>query len=322
MIHSQVDERETAPRQPESIPTLSDAAAGAGAGEELLSPEFLRKLEQLSLVLTRVFAGRLHGERRSAHRGSSVEFADYREYAHGDDLRNVDWNVYARLEKLFLKLYVEEEELHVHFLLDTSRSMAFGTPGKLLAVQRICAALGYIALANCESVSVTTMTDRLGPRVRQLRGKGQAAALFHWLHGLQAGGATDFARGVKEYALLARTPGLLIILSDFLTEGIEEGVRALVGRKFVPTLLQVLSPEELQPSLLGDLRLVDAESGAVREISVTSGLLARYQQRLQAHQQFLTALGHRYGVNYVHTATSEPFDQFVLKYLKVRRIVK
>ena len=293
-----------------------------GASDELLSPDFMRRLEQLSLVLTRVFAGRFRGERRSLHRGTSVEFADYREYTPGDDLRNVDWNVYARLEKLFLKLYVEEEELHVHFLLDTSRSMAFGTPGKLLAAQRICAALGYIALANFESVSVTTMSDRLGTRVRRLRGKGQASTLFHWLHGLKATGGTDFARVVKEYALLARTPGLLIIISDFLTDGVEDGVRALVGRKFSPTLLQVLAPEELNPPLLGDLRLLDAESGAIREVSVTSGLLARYQQRLHAHQQFLTALGNRYGINYVTTATSEPFEQFVLKYLKVRRIVK
>lgn len=308
--------------QPEEENVPTGLTINTDGNEELLSPDFLRKLEQLSLVLTRVFAGRQHGERRSNHRGSSVEFADYREYSHGDDLRNVDWNVYARLEKLFLKLYVEEEDLHVHFLLDTSRSMSFGAPSKLLAAQRICAALGYIALANYESVSVTAMTDRLGARMRHLRGKGQASTMFHWLHGLQADGSTDFARVVKEYALLARTPGLVIIISDFFTEGIEDGVRALVGRKFIPTLLQVLSPEELHPPLLGDLRLVDSESGAVREVSVTTGLLARYQQRLQAHRQFLAALGSRYGVNYVETETAEPFEEFVLKYLKVRRIVK
>jgi uncharacterized protein (DUF58 family) len=288
----------------------------------LLTPDFLRKLEQLSLVLTRVFAGRQHGDRRSVHRGHSVEFADFREYAPGDDLRHVDWNVYARLERLFLKLYVEEEDLPVHILIDTSRSMGYGTPGKLLTAQRISAALGYIALANFDSLSVTSISERLGSRVRHLRGKSNVCTLFSWLNGLQVEGATDFARVLKDYALLARTPGAIIIVSDFLADGLEEGVRALVGRKFAPTFIQVLSPEELQPTLHGDLRLVDAETGSVREISVTAGLFARYQQRLEAHQQYLAGLGSRYGVNYVRTSTAEPFEQLILRYLKARHVIQ
>ena len=307
--------------QPESerpIPSLDQH----GESTELLSPDFLRKLEQLSMVLTRVFAGRRHGERRSTRKGSSVEFADFREYVHGDDLRKLDWNAYARLEKLFLKLYVEEEDLHVHLLIDASRSMAFGTPNKLLAARRIGAALGYITLANFDSLSIVAFSDHVGGRMRHLRGKGQAFSLFSWLNGLTAEGTTDFARVLKEYALLARTPGVVIIVSDFLSEGLEEGIRALVGRKFVPTLMQVLSPEELAPDINGDLRLVDAETGDVREISVTPALLARYRQRLEAHQQYLATLGNRYGVNYLRTDTTEPFEQFVLKYLRVHRIVE
>lgn len=292
------------------------------AEEALLSPEFIRKLDQLSMVLTRTFAGRYHGDRRSTHRGSSVEFADYRAYAHGDDLRGVDWNVYARLEKLFLKLYVEEEDLHVHLLIDTSRSMAFGTPGKLMAARRICAALGYITLAKFDSLSVTAVSDRLGARLRRLRGKGQAFSLFSWLQALRGAGETDFARVLKDYALYARTPGPIIIVSDFLAAGVEEGLRALVGRKFAPTLLQVLAPEELAPSLTGDLRLVDAETGETREISVTPGLLARYRQRLEGYHQLLATLGNRYGVNYLRASSGEPFDQLILSYLKLRHIVQ
>lgn len=296
--------------------------AAPAHNDELLTPDFLRKLEQLSLVVTRTFAGAMHGERRSTRRGTSVEFADFRNYAHGDDLRYVDWNVYARLEKLFLKLFVEEEDLHVHLLIDTSRSMGFGTPGKLLAAQRICAALGYIALCNFDRVSVTAISARLGVRLHDLHGKGHAFTLFSWLKNLQAEGTTQFARTLTEYTLLARQPGLVIIVSDFLAEGIDEGLRALVGRHFSPTLLQVLAPEEIAPPLTGDLRLVDAETGAVREVTITSGLLARYQQRLQAHRDFLTGLGNRYGVNTVSTVTSEPFEQLVLRYLKVRRVLQ
>jgi len=307
--------------QERAQPLLS-APAEETSSEELLTPDFLRKLEQLSLVVQRTFAGAAHGERRSTRRGISVEFADFRNYTHGDDLRYVDWNVYARLEKLFLKLYVEEEDLHVHLLLDTSRSMGFGSPGKLLAAQRICAALGYIALCNFDRVSVTAITGRLGVRLRDIRGKNNAFTLFSWLKGLRADGTTDFARTLTEYTLLARKPGLVIVVSDFLAPGVEDGLRALVGRRFSPTLLQVLAPEELNPPFAGDLRLVDAETGEVREVTITTGLLNRYQQRLQAHREMLEGLGNRYGVNYVRTLTSEPFDQLVLRYLKVRRVLQ
>lgn len=298
------------------------APAYAENSEELLTPDFLRKLEQLSLVVTRTFAGNMHGERRSTRRGISVEFADFRNYTHGDDLRYVDWNVYARLEKLFLKLFVEEEDLHVHLIIDTSRSMGFGTPGKLLAAQRICAALGYIALCNYDRVSVTAINERLGVRLRDIRGKGNAFTLFSWLKSLRPDGATNVARSLTDYTLLARKPGLVIVVSDFLAPGVDDGVRALVGRHFAPTFIQVLSPEEVAPPFTGDLRLVDAETGEAREITITSGLLNRYQQRLQAHRDLLEGLGNRYGVNYVSTVTSEPFDQLVLRYLKARRVLE
>lgn len=303
--------------------TTTGAAPDAPApADVLLTPDFLRKLEHLSLALSRVFAGRLHGERRSTNRGASVEFADFRNYALGDDLRYVDWNVAARLDKLFLKMFVEEEDLHVHLLLDTSRSMAFGTPRKLLVAQRIVAALGYIALCNYDRVSVTALTDRLAARLPAVHGRPQAFRLFEWLQGLQAEGQTDFSRVLHDYALLARRPGLLIIVSDFMTPGVEEGLRALVGRRFAVTLLQVLAPEEITPNFLGDLRLIDAETGEAREITVTAGLLHRYQQRLEAHRAFLEGLGTRYGVNVLRTVTTEPFEQLILRYLKERRVVQ
>ena len=299
----------------------AEPAPGADA-EELLTPEFLRRLERLSLAVSRAFPGRLHGERRSTRRGASVEFADFRNYAHGDDLRAVDWNIYARLEKLFLKLFVAEEDLAVHLLLDTSRSMGFGTPGKLLAAQRLAAALGYLALNDLDRLSVAAITDHVGARLAGVRGAGSAATLFSWLRGLRADGATDFTRALREYHTLARQPGLLVLISDFLAPGIEDGLRALVGRRFSLVLVRVVAPEERDPPFAGDLRLVDAETGAVREITVTAGVLSRYKQRLREHRQRLEGFCMRYGVNYVEMATDEPFDQLVLRYLRARRVVE
>jgi uncharacterized protein (DUF58 family) len=301
---------------------MTDHPAESPAEESLLSPAFVRKLDGLSLALARVMAGRQHGERRSPRRGSSIEFADYRTYTHGDDLRRLDWNVYARLEKLFLKLYVEEEDLHVHLLLDASASMGFGTPQKLLAARRICAALGYLTLANYECLSVTALTEKPGTPLRRVRGRGHVATLFTWLQGLQAGGGVQLATALKSYALSAGTPGLVIIVSDFLMDGLEEGVRALVGRNFAPVLIPVLAPEEVHPSLLGDIRLVDAETGEAREISLTTGVLARYQQRLEAHRRLLEGLGNRYGFPVVHTVSDEPFDRLILRYLRQKGVIE
>lgn len=306
----------------EPLPVSPPPVDGTLTTEELLTPEFMGKLEHLSIVVTRAFAGRMHGERRSIRRGTSVEFADYRNYVLGDDLRYVDWNAYARLEKLFLKLYIDEEDLHVHLLLDTSRSMGFGTPGKLLAAARVAASLGYIALSSFDRLSVTAFTDRLGARMRTLRGKGNANTLFNWLKGLRAEGVSDFSRVFADYALLARRPGPVIIISDFFAPGLEEGLGAIVGRKFAPTLMRVLAPEEVEPPYTGDLRLVDSETGETREITITGGVLARYRQRLQAHREWLEGVAGRYGVNYIETTTDEPFENLVLRYLKARRIVQ
>lgn len=306
---------------------MSDTTAPAmttppASRDLLLTPDFLRKLEQFSLALSRTFASHLHGERRSTRRGASVEFADFRNYVHGDDLRYVDWNVYARLEKLFLKLYLEEEDLHLHLLLDTSRSMDFGTPRKSLAAARLCAALGYIALARYDRVSVNALGAGLGARLTDLRGRQQAFALFGWLQQRDMTGETDFARACRDFALRVRKPGMVVLVTDGFGPGLDEGLRTLAGRKFAVTLVQVLAPEELRPPLTGDLRLVDAETGEAREVTISAGLLAHYQQRLDAHFADLTRLGNRYGIPILRLSTDEPFEDFVLKYLKLRGIVR
>jgi len=288
----------------------------------LLTPDLLRKLERLSLRSSRIFAGRMQGERRSPRRGSSVEFADFREYSHGDDLRYVDWNAYARLERLFLKLYVDEQELHVRFLLDTSRSMGFGAPSKLLTARRLCAALGYIALSGQERISTNALTDVIGTPLRDVRGKAGSRVLFDWLRAQRPAGATDFARALGDFSRRTRIPSLVFLVSDFLGPGLEDGLRTLVGRGFAPVLLQIIAPEELNPPMSGDLRLVDAETGATREITITAGVLRHYRQRVAAHQQQIIDLGKRFGTPVLRLSTSDTLESFILHYLKARQVVQ
>jgi uncharacterized protein (DUF58 family) len=282
----------------------------------MLEPEFLRKLERLSLVAKRTFRGQLKGEKRSPRRGTSVEFADYRDYTPGDDLRRVDWNTYARLERLFLKLFMEEEDLHVYLLVDTSRSMGFGSPAKLAYAQRVAAALGYVGLTQEDRVGATLFAERLRATLPPTRGRGNVFTFFRFLEGARAEGVTSFGACLREYALRTRRPGVAVVMSDCFGADVETGLKALLYRKFQVTLLHVLDREELQPTLVGDLKLIDSETGEAREITVSASLLRQYQRTVDAFCGGLQAFCRRYGVDYVRTTTDTPFEDLILKYLR------
>lgn len=285
--------------------------------QTLLDPAFLRKLERLSLAPNRPFPGQMKGEKRSPRRGSSIEFADYREYVPGDDLRYVDWKAFARLERLFLKLFVEEEDLSLHLLVDASKSMDFGAPlTKFRYAQKVAAALGYIGLAKYDRVSVVGFGQALGRRIPTLRGRSAVPQLFDYLENLEPGGGTNFAQALRNYAVRAGTPGVCVVLSDFFDPHWERGVRALLGRRFQVVLLQILDPKEVEPDLLGDLRLVDAETGESREISVTPGLLARYRTAFDQFCGGLSDLANRHRMDYVRVGTGDPFENLLLKTLR------
>ena len=289
----------------------------------LLDAAFLRKLERLSVAARRPFPGQMKGEKRSPKRGSSIEFADYREYVSGDDLRYVDWKAYARLERLFLKLFVEEEDLSIHLLVDASQSMAFGEPlTKFAFVRKVAAALGYIGLIRYDRVGIAGFSQTLGRRVPSLRGRAAVPQLFDYLQRLQPGGETDFAHALQNYVLRATAPGVCVILSDFLDPGWEKGVRALLSRRFQVVLLQVLDPKEVTPDFLGDLRLVDAETGASREISVTPALLTRYRDELERFCGGLADMANRHGMEYVRTTSDAPFEDLLVKTLRKSGLLK
>jgi uncharacterized protein (DUF58 family) len=288
----------------------------------LLEPEFLRKLEQLSIVSKKVFTGQLKGERRSTKRGTSVEFADYRNYTLGDDLRYIDWNTFARLEKLFLKLYMEEEDLHVYMLLDGSQSMAYGSPAKFEYGKRVAAALGYIGLTNFDRVGATVFTDRMREHLPPVRGKQQVFPFFNFLEGAKAGGQTSLAASLKEYALRTRRPGVAVLISDFFDPEWETGFKALLHRKFQVTVIHVLDRSEVRPEHLGDLKLIDCETGEEREITVSGSLLRDYQKAVDQFCGGIQETCRRYGADYLQAITDQPFEDLVLRWLRTAGLVR
>lgn len=277
---------------------------------------FLKKLELLTLVSKRIRAGQTKGERKSVKRGHSLEFADYRNYSVGDDFRYVDWNVYGRLDKLFIKLFAEEEDLHVHLLIDGSKSMEFGKPSKLDYAKRIAAALGYIGLANYDAVGAGSFSDKIGSSIPPLRGKARVFQLFDFLSSIQCDGETQFNKSVRDYAGRQTKPGTAVVISDFLDPaGYEEGLKHLLSRRYEIFVLQLLSPEEIEPPYRGDLKLVDSENKSIREVTFSERIIKRYKETLSDYCSQLQNFCRARGIIYARTSTTVPFEDLVLKYL-------
>ena len=291
--------------------------------QPLLDPQFLARLEQLELVSRKIFTGRMKGERRSRRKGQSVEFADYRNYVIGDDLRHLDWNLYARLDRLFLRLLMEEEDLHFYVLLDNSLSMNFGTPTKLYYAKQIAAALGFIGLVNLDRVVIEAFNERLTQSMPAARGRCSFWRVLEFLGKLEPVGPSDLSQALRTFSLKSSGKGIVVILSDFMDKGgYEEALRYLVARQLDVYVIQVLSQEEIEPEVVGDLRLVDIEDEDVAEITVSAPLLKRYKQNLAAYRAALNEFCTRRGITYLFTSTQVPFDRLVLSYLRQRGLVK
>lgn len=285
--------------------------------QRIFDGEFLKRLEALSIASRKIATGRAKGERRSFRKGAGVEFQDYRPYVMGDDLRYVDWNIYSRLDKLLLKLFVEEEDLCLHLLVDGSASMGFGQPPKLAYALRVAAALGYIGLSNLERVALAHFSGDLTRMLRPRRGRGQMLPLLDFLSSVEPKGPTDLNGCLANYALRSRVPGVVVVLTDLLDPGgYADGLKALLQRRFEVFLLHVVSEEELHPPLRGDLTLLDAEGGASREVSVDRGALERYQSRLQDHFAEAERFCARHRIDYLRTSTAVPFQDLILRHLR------
>ncbi len=288
----------------------------------LLAPEFLRKLDNLSLRSRRVFRGTLRGERRSPALGRGVEFADYRNYQPGDDYRYIDWNIYSRLDRLFVKLFSEEEDINVHVLVDVSRSMAWGSPSKLDYAVRLAAAIGYIGLVNLDRVGAVLFAERPQRVLPPHRGRGQIFHLFEFLASAQGGGTSDLQVTMKDYVHLTKRRGLLILVSDLLfPRGYEEGLKLARFHRFDLFVLHVLSDDELAPAVRGEVRLLDAESRTAVEVSVDGPTLDAYARARDAYFAAIEAFCLRHQIDYLRTTTSIPYDDLLLRYLRIGGLI-
>jgi uncharacterized protein (DUF58 family) len=289
----------------------------------LLDPQFLARLEQLELSSRKIFQGRMKGERRSKRKGQSVEFADYRNYVVGDDLRFLDWNLFARLDRLFLRLFMEEEDLHFYVLIDNSLSMSFGTPTKLHYARQVAAALGFIGLVNLDRVMAEAFNDRLTQSLPALRGRRSLWRLLDFLGRLEPAGPSDLGQAMRSFSIRCSGKGVVVVLSDFMDKsGYEEALRYLVARQMDVYVIQILSQEEIEPNLSGDLKLVDVEDGDETEITASAALLRSYRRNLEAYRAALHDFCVRRGVACLFTSNQVPFDRLVLHYLRQRGLVR
>jgi len=284
---------------------------------DLLDPGFMARLDGLDVLCRKILHGRLQGERRSKRRGQSVEFADHRPYVAGDDLRFVDWNVYGRLDQLFLKLFLEEQDLSVYVAFDTSLSMSQPTASKYKFVKQLSAALGYVSLVNNNRVTVSAFAERITAQLIHMRGRMRVPALAELLVTQACDGPSLFDPACKQLAASTPTSGIMMVISDFFfKDGFESGLKRLIGRGHDLYVVQTLCPLELNPGLSGDLRLVDIEDGDVAEITVSNALLKHYKRNLTGYCNELKAFCTRHGAAYVLASTDDSVEKLVLNYLR------
>jgi uncharacterized protein (DUF58 family) len=273
---------------------------------DLLDPKFMARLDALDVLSRKILQGKLQGERRSKRRGQSVEFADHRAYVVGDDLRFVDWNIYGRLDQLFLKLFLEEQDLTVHVLADTSASMSVGDPSKDLFAKRLTAALGYISLVN-----------GVRYQLANARGRSYLPQMTELLLTTECDGFSDFEKACRDVAAGRFGSGVTIVVSDFLfKQGYESALRRLIGARYDLYVIQVLSPQEIAPELAGDLKLFDIEDADVAEITVSSALLKYYQRNLAAYCTELSDFCTQRGAVYVRANSADSIEGLLLNYLR------
>lgn len=291
--------------------------------EALLSPELLAQLERMELVSRKIFRGRMKGERRSRRKGQSVEFADFRNYVAGDDLRFIDWNLYARLDKLFLKLFLEEEDLHFYALIDGSASMSFGEPTKFHYAKQLAAALGYIGLCRADRVKVEMLNDSKVSSAPVLRGRGSLWRMLDYLNGLESGTNVTLNDSIKSFCLRNTGKGILVLITDLMDKtGYESALKYLVSQNLDVYVIQVLSQPEIDPDITGDLKLVDCEDADIAEISVSQRLIDRYRQTLATFIEQARDFCLRRDIVYMMTSTERPVDRLVSRYLRQRGLVR
>lgn len=276
--------------------------------------KFLRRLEYLYIMSKKIASGQARAQRKTQIVGSGLEFADHRNYSPGDDMRNLDWKVFGRTGKLFLKLFEEEEDLHIYFLVDCSASMHLGTPDKLSYAKSIAAALAYIGLSNMDRVCIIPFSSRLDGRMPPTRGKAQIFKIFDFLSSIEVGQHTSLQEAFRTFVTQNKRRGVVCVLSDFYDPtGFEEGLNFLRYHRFDPIMIHIFDERELNPTLAGEMQLVDCETGEVREVTVTESILRRYRQVWQDFCDELEGYCSQRDILYFRVPIQLPFDELVLR---------
>lgn len=282
--------------------------------QSLLDPTFLKQVQRLGLRARRVLRADRHGARRSRRAGTGLMFAGHRGYVAGDDLRHLDWDLLARLDRPFMKQFEHEPDLTVHLLIDATKSMDFGRPTKFLFAARLAAVLGYIALSSLDRV-VVGFVDADGVRLHgPVRGRAGFHSILRFLESGRAQGGGSLERGLRIHAA-AGAPGLTVLFSDFFDEGLPRALLPHRFRRHNLALVQVLCPDELEPTLDGDLKLIDAEEAGVTEITVGPRELGAYADRLAAHRDSLRRFALRHSASMLTLPSNAELEQVVWDHL-------
>lgn len=296
---------------------MSRAPLVGDAPDDIFDEDFLKKLEYLYIVSKKIFAGRSRAERKTRKTGSGIEFADHRDYVPGDDLRYLDWNIYGRLERLLLRLFEEEEDLHIYVLVDCSESMAFGDPAKIHYAMQVAAAIAYVGLANLDRVSIVALSDHIMDRLAPARGKGRIFNVFEFLRVLKPDGKTNLETACRTFVAQNKRRGIAVLISDLYDpDGFEKGINTLRYGKFETGVIQVFDKVEAEPQLHGDLSLVDCETGEVREVTITNRVLAKYAEVHRQYRERIEGFCREKQVAHFVADTTIPFDELVLRVLR------
>lgn len=299
----------------------SPAETQAGIREDLFDAAFLRRIEHLALLARRMANNGQRAARRSKKVGSGIEFADHRDYSPGDDLRHLDWKIFGRSERMLLRQYEEEEDLSVYFLLDRSPSMAMAPAGEASLFDRalqITAALAWISLANLDRVALVPMADGKARPDRPVRGRAQFYRLLRTLSGLRPTGKTSIHASIRDFVRAKPRRGLVVIISDLYDpDGLGDGLRDLAARGFEPMVLQLADERLFKPSQLGDLVLVDVETGQTHEVFLTPDLIATYREVFEEFAGKVETAAREVGAKALRVDVGLPFDEVVMKVFRV-----
>ncbi len=302
---------------------LGSTRFSRSAGREEIDDSFLSRLRNVTLISRRNLTSGITGEHASPRRANALEFADYRSYTPGDDLRRVDWNAYLRLDHLLVKLADAPERLTLHLLLDTSGSMAWGRPDKFSYARRVAAGLAYIALSHMDAAALLILNGKDCVRWSRQQSSASAAAMVRAVNSLEPRGTTDLDAALNAYTNLGNHRGVAVLISDLLSPlGYQSGLERLSRAALRPVVIHLLSPEEMNPTLEGDLELLDTETGDTVQVSIDWGTLRQYRRWLREWLREMEAFCSRRGITYLRVETSEPIEQLLLDRLRREKVLK